>query len=210
VAALGTPAISDNPDGAAPNHVGDNFDLAEVGPAVAAPAAARGFGDWGAVRANADAANLYLGGTNADLGGSNNVLVLFLGVDTLTDNAWNLWHKSGPPLALDFLHNVRFAEPVSDSPSCWATPTATGRTTPISPMAVAISAKASTTSAPTAPRSCPSPARGFRSSTAPAPWRARRPATPTIAARRAGRRRFPGARSGGGTASGQQYFPVRV
>ena len=112
VAALGTPEISDNPDGAAPNHVGDNFDLVEVGPAVAAPAAARGFGDWGAVRANADAANLYLGGTNADLGGSNNVLVLFLGVDTLTDNAWNLWHKSGPPLALDFLHNVRFAEPV--------------------------------------------------------------------------------------------------
>ena len=112
VAALGAPEIAGDPAGAAPNNAGDNVDLAEVGPAVVAQDAARGFGDWGAVRVNADGANLYLGGTNVDLGGSNNVLVLFLGVDTLTDNAWNLWHKTGPPLALDLLHNVRFSEPV--------------------------------------------------------------------------------------------------
>ena len=75
--------------------------------------APRGFGDFGGVWANADANYLYLGGHGLDIGGSNNVAVLFVGLDTLTDNAWNLWHKSGPPLALDFLHNVRFAEPVS-------------------------------------------------------------------------------------------------
>ena len=39
-------------------------------------------------------------------------MILFLGLDTLTDNAWTLWHKSGLPNALDFLHNVRFTEPM--------------------------------------------------------------------------------------------------
>ena len=38
--------------------------------------------------------------------------VLFLGVDTLADDAWNLWHKTGLPNTLDFLHNVRFTEPM--------------------------------------------------------------------------------------------------
>ena len=112
VAAAGSPAISDDPPGDLPNRVGDNFDFAISGPPLAARDALPGFGDWGEVRLNADASNLYVGGIGADLGGSNNVLMLFLGVDTLTDNAWNLWHKTGAPNALDFLHNLRFMEPM--------------------------------------------------------------------------------------------------
>ena len=112
VAAAGSPAISDDPAGDLPNHVGDNFDFVLSGPPLAARDALPGFGDWGEVRLNADATNLYVGGIGADLGGSNNVLILFLGVDTLTDNAWNLWHKTGAPNALDFLHNLRFMEPM--------------------------------------------------------------------------------------------------
>jgi hypothetical protein len=61
---------------------------------------------------NVDATNLYLGGYGMSIGGSNNVVILFLGMDTLTDNAWTLWHKTGKPNALDFLHNVRFTEPM--------------------------------------------------------------------------------------------------
>ena len=112
VAAAGSPVVTDNPAGTEPNNIGDNFDLAVTGPALVAQDALPGFGDWGCVRVNADATNLYLGGTNVDLGGSNNVLILFVGLDTLSDNAWNLWHKSGPPAALDYLHNVRFTEPM--------------------------------------------------------------------------------------------------
>ena len=112
IAAAGTPVITEDPAGDLPNHVGDNFDLAMEGPPLSSQDAPRGFGDWGRVWVNVDSTNLYLGGMGADLGGSNNVFLLFLGCDTLTDNAWNLWHKTGVPNALDFLHNVRFAEPM--------------------------------------------------------------------------------------------------
>ena len=111
-AANGTPVITANPEGAVPDNPGDNFDLATDSPPVDAQDDLPGFGDWGFVWANADATNLYLGGHGLDLGGSNNVPILFLGVDTLTDNAWNLWHKAGLPNALDYLHNVLFTEPM--------------------------------------------------------------------------------------------------
>lgn len=111
-AAAGSPAISDDPTNDLPNHVGDNFDLAMASPAVVSRDDLPGFGSWGQVWVNVDATNLTVGGIGADLGGSNNVFMLFLGVDTLTDNAWNLWHKSGAPAALDRLHNVRFTEPM--------------------------------------------------------------------------------------------------
>jgi hypothetical protein len=83
-----------------------------AGPPLISQEAPRGFGDFGWIWVNADATNLYVGGHGMDIGGSNNAVMLFLGVDTLTDNAWNLWHKAGPPNALDFLHNVRFTEPM--------------------------------------------------------------------------------------------------
>ena len=111
-AAAGSPAISDDPTNDLPNHAGDNFDFSMASPPVVSRNDRPGFGSWGQVWVNADATNLYVGGIGADLGGSNNVFLLFLGVDTLTDNAWNLWHKSGPPAALDQLHNVRFTEPM--------------------------------------------------------------------------------------------------
>lgn len=112
IVAAASPAIGADPPGAALNNVGDNFDFATTGPPAPAQDEVPGFGDAGRIWVNADATNLYLGGIGVDLGGTNNVLLLFLGVDTLTDNAWNLWHKSGPPNALDFLHNLRFTEPM--------------------------------------------------------------------------------------------------
>jgi len=106
----GTPVISTNP--APQNSAGDNFDFIISGGAVGSPSAWGGFGDFGSLYFNYDASNLYVGGIGTDLGGSNNVLMLFLGMNTLTDNATNLWHKSSLPQALDYLHNVGFAEPM--------------------------------------------------------------------------------------------------
>lgn len=109
IAAAGTPAITGDPAGQ--NNAGDNFDFSTNG----GPLEVRddsGFGDFGRLYFNHDSSNLYVGGTGADLGGSNNVFVLFLGLDTLTDNAENLWHKSGAPQTLDQLHNLGFVEPM--------------------------------------------------------------------------------------------------
>ena len=89
-----------------------DVDLTMAGPPLKTPGAERGFGDLGSIWVNADATNLYLGGYDMNLGGSNNMVILFLGLDTLNDNAWNLWHKSGLPNALDYLHNLRFTEPM--------------------------------------------------------------------------------------------------
>lgn len=112
VAGAGSPVISDPPSGPNPNNIGDNFDLVMRGPPLQVLDAARGFGDFGSIWVNVDEDNLYIGGIETDRGGERNVLILFLGLDTLTDNAWNLWHKSGKPNVLDFLHNVRFTEPM--------------------------------------------------------------------------------------------------
>ena len=112
VVGSGSPVVTDNPPGEFPDNVGDNFDLAPLGPPLRKLDAPRGFGDFGDIWANADANYLYLGGHGLDIGGSNNAVILFVGLDTLADNAWNLWHKTGKPHALDFLHNVRFTEPM--------------------------------------------------------------------------------------------------
>lgn len=112
IVADGSPVITDKPAGGVPNNVGDNFDLAQAGPALQVRERNLGFGDFGQLWVNADTTNLYVGGIGSNLGGSNNVFMLFLSVDTLTDNAWNLAHKAGLPNALDFLHNLRFVEPM--------------------------------------------------------------------------------------------------
>ena len=44
--------------------------------------------------------------------GENNGMVLFIGVNTLSDNKLNLWSESGTPSGLDDLHNVAFTEPM--------------------------------------------------------------------------------------------------
>ncbi len=112
VVANASPVVTDDPTWEYPDNVGDNFDLATQGPPLRNLDAPRGFGSFGRIWVNADASNLYLGGYDLDVGGSNNAVVLFVGLDTLTDNAWNLWHKTGLPMALDYLHNVRFTEPM--------------------------------------------------------------------------------------------------
>lgn len=106
----GTPMIATNP--AAQNAAGDNFDFELSGGDVVSRSAWGGFGDFGNLYFNYDSSNLYVGGIGTDLGGSNNVLMLFLGMNTLSDNATNLWHKSSLPQALDYLHNIGFSEPM--------------------------------------------------------------------------------------------------
>lgn len=106
----GSAAITTNPPGQ--NDPGDNFDFDLSGSPARARDVGRGFGDFGEIHFNYDATNLYVGGIGADLGGSNNVFILFLGVSTLSDDAENVWPKSGQPYTLDFLHNVTFTEPM--------------------------------------------------------------------------------------------------
>ncbi len=108
--AAGSPVVTTNPP-VVQNQVGDNVDFNVDGGALRA-LSSDGFGDFGAIYFNYDATNLYVGGLGASLGGTNNVFCLFLGFDTLTDNAETLWHKTGPPNTLDYLHNLKFSEPM--------------------------------------------------------------------------------------------------
>lgn len=106
--APGSPAIL-NPG--SPNQAGENFDFNTT----ARPVGTRymcGFGDFGRVYINHDATNFYIGGEGVDMAGDNNVMILFLGFNTLTDDKQNLWNNSGRPFALDFLHNVAFGVPM--------------------------------------------------------------------------------------------------
>jgi hypothetical protein len=94
-----------------PNRVGENFDFNTN----ARPVGTRfmcGVGNFGRVYINHDATNFYIGGEGVDMSGDNNVLVLFLGLNTLTDDKQNLWNNAGLPNALDFLHNIGFALPM--------------------------------------------------------------------------------------------------
>lgn len=109
--AKGSPVVTPKPE-SGKNNPGDNFDFVMDSPPLLAKDAVYGFGDWGKIWFNADATHLYVGGIDLDMGGTNNVFMLFLGLDTLTDDAWNLWHKSGLPNAADALNNLRFTEPM--------------------------------------------------------------------------------------------------
>ncbi len=104
-----SPAISTDPVGQ--NEVTDAFDFSTAG----GPVGSRfqcGFGDFGRVYVNYDATYLYLGGEGVDMAGNNNALVLFLGLNTLTDDRQNLWDESGLPQGLDYLHNLAFTSPM--------------------------------------------------------------------------------------------------
>jgi len=71
-----------------------------------------GFGSFGQMYVNYDANSFYIGADGCDQVGSNNAMIVFLGFDTLGDDADNLWNLSGLPQGLDYLHNVTFASPV--------------------------------------------------------------------------------------------------
>jgi len=107
--AYGSPAVS--PWQAEQNRVGDNFDLSTAGGSLSTVSQG-GFGDFGELYVNFDETNLYLGATGTDMVGDNNALVLFLGCNTLADDAFNLWHLSGTPQGLDNLHNIAFTTPM--------------------------------------------------------------------------------------------------
>jgi len=94
-----------------PNSIGDRFDFNLAGGSVGTWSQC-GFGDFGEVYFNYDETNLYLGGIGVDMAGDNNGMVLFVGVNTLSDNCSNLWAQSGMPNGLDNLHNVAFTKSV--------------------------------------------------------------------------------------------------
>ena len=101
-----------NADPATQNSADDNFDFDLSGGALSTFDQG-GFGSFGHLYLNADETALYIGGIGGNPGGTNNALVLFLGMDSLTDNAENLWNGTGLPNGLDVLHNVAFS-PAAD------------------------------------------------------------------------------------------------
>ncbi len=94
-----------------PNTIGERFDFNLDGGFVGTRDQC-GFGEFGQVYFNYDATNLYIGGIGVDMAGENNGLVIFVGVNTLSDNRLNLWDQNGMPNGLDSLHNINFAQPM--------------------------------------------------------------------------------------------------
>jgi hypothetical protein len=114
VVAPGAPAISADAGGADQNNAGDRFDLATNGTPLQATEAC-GFGAFGRVYVNYDATNLYLGGEGMDLTADENGAMVFLGMNTLTDDALNAARGaafSNPPFGLNLLKNLSFSSPM--------------------------------------------------------------------------------------------------
>ena len=97
--------------GGGPNSAGEQFDFNLEGGFVGTRVQC-GFGELGQVYFNYDATNLYMGGMGVDMAGENNGMVVFVGVNTLSDNRFNLWDQNGMPNGLDVLHNLRFTQPM--------------------------------------------------------------------------------------------------
>ena len=106
---VGSPVITSDPAGQ--NNVGDVFDLNQSGGYVGTRGQC-GFGNFGRMYVNYDAGNLYLGAYGADMVGDNNFMAIFLGLNTLTYDATELASRSGIPLGLDFMHNLKFGQPM--------------------------------------------------------------------------------------------------
>lgn len=107
--AYGSPAIS---AGGSPNNVGDSFDMVTTG-GGATTRGTGGFGSFGRIYVNYDETNLYVGGEGCDVVASNNAMIVFLSLDSLSDNAENFWNMSDQdPYGLDKLHNAAFFQPV--------------------------------------------------------------------------------------------------
>ena len=106
-----TPAIT--PPSSGMNQIGEAFDLdASGGDAVTVDQG--GFGSLGHVYVNYNATNLIIGGIGLSVAGAqtNNAAIIFLGLNTLDDNATNLWNITGAPAGLDHLHNLAFNPPM--------------------------------------------------------------------------------------------------
>jgi hypothetical protein len=108
---LGSPAISVDPADPDQNVVGDDVDFERSG-GFAEGLNQGGFGSFGSIYFNGDATNLYIGGNGLNVGATSNGAVIFLAFSTLTNNAGNLWNKSGKPQGLDYLHNIAFTTPM--------------------------------------------------------------------------------------------------
>ena len=107
--ALGAPVVTFDPtNGPDQNNAGiDRFDLVQAG-GDAVTVNQGGFGNFGHVYVNYDGSNLYIGAVGADVVTHSNAMVVFLDVNTLTNNAATLWNYNGLPNGLDHLHNVLF------------------------------------------------------------------------------------------------------
>lgn len=107
----GSPSIT--PPSGTMNAVGEAFDLDPSG-GDAVTVDQGGFGSFGHVYFNYDATHLYVGGMGVDVAGTqtNNAMILFLGLNTLADNAGNLWSINGLPQGLDNLHNLALDPPM--------------------------------------------------------------------------------------------------
>ena len=110
----GTPAISDDPSGPIQNNIGDRFNLNTNGGAwiTTWDGYFQGFGSFGEIYMNYDATNFYIGGMGCLIEHDTDAMIIFLDVDTLNQNATNLWQKTGPPYGLDNLHNINFERPM--------------------------------------------------------------------------------------------------
>ncbi len=111
-AVIATASPTVNADPATQNSADDNFDFDLSGGALSTFDQG-GFGSFGHLYLNADETALYIGGIGCSPNGTNNALLLFLSMDSLTDDAENLWSGNGLPNGLDLLHNVAFS-PAAD------------------------------------------------------------------------------------------------
>jgi len=109
-AVAGSPVILPPPS-SGQNNVGESFDLNRAG-GYAATCDQGGFGSFGQIYINYDSTNFYIGGVGCDLAGGSNAMLIFLGFNTLADDAYTLWEISGPPRGLDILHNFMFDQPM--------------------------------------------------------------------------------------------------
>jgi hypothetical protein len=105
----GSPVIGGDPT--LQNTPGDNFGL-NLGGGYASTRTQGGFGSFGRVYINYDAYNFYVGGIGLDMVGSNNAMVVFLGFNSLPDNAYTLWDLHGLPNGLEYLHNLVVTKPM--------------------------------------------------------------------------------------------------
>lgn len=107
-----SPATAGDPPGQ--NAAGDQFDLATNGTPFQTTVRC-GFGNFGRVYVNYDETYLYLGGEGLDVAGENNGAIVFLGLDTLTDNASSPAQGTpftNPPYGLNLLNNLAFSTPM--------------------------------------------------------------------------------------------------
>ena len=108
---IASPAIAATP-AFGQNNIGDAFDINPSGGFLATTAQG-GFGSFGSFYIAGDSSNLYLGAIGCDPEGSNNALIVFLALDTMSDGVANLWNLTGTPFGLDHLHNV-WLEPAAN------------------------------------------------------------------------------------------------